>query len=519
MNLKQKQIPAVAILSALFLAILWGQVIWRLRGEWSGNPQYGFGWFTPVIALALGWLRWKSRPEPRPVSDSTKSHLLIGPALLAGMVFWSLTEALFITNPDWRLMGWISVIGASSLTLLFWGWIGGWPWLRHFAFASLFLLTAAPWPGRVEAEVTLALTDWITALTVESLNWIGIPALQIGNLIEMKSTQVGVEEACSGIRSLQVTLMVSLALGEFHRMNIVNRMKVLGLGVGLTFVSNYFRAFFLAYVAETQGGNAAVDRWHDTAGAAVLLISFVGLGLGAALMAPIRKRSSQKSAVPVLPSLGTAAIFSLVGFAFIPMLSFGLGNVWVQWRGAQFQESASDEGSPWLWELDLDSVAFESTEIPEAAQNLLQYDDAISGFIQKGAHRWQLYSIKWNPRRSVQHQVLGHQPEVCVTAVGWKFDGRIQSIKIQVDGVNLPFRRYSFLNGSRKLWVYRCEWEERFREQPESLMTHHSRWIAFWEGRIPEGIRMLEFAVQGIEESEADAGLRALLQEIIQKQF
>ncbi len=514
MNTNKSRITGIA--GGVFLGVIWGQVIWRLKGEWSGNPQYGFGWFTPFIAIALGWLRWKSRPATDAAESGVVSSKSIPVLLAMGCVFWALTEALFLTNPDWRVTGWISVIGASIMTLGFWFLLGGLSWLKHFAFPGLFLLTAAPWPGRIELGVTLALTDWITGLTVESLNWIGIPALQVGNLIEMKSTHVGVEEACSGIRSLQVTLMVALALGEFHRMNLGGRLKVLALGLGLTFFSNYCRAFFLAYVAETQGGMAAVDKWHDTAGAGVLLISFVGLGLGAALMAPIRKRSSKKQKSSSLPPIRNLSSSVLAGLLALGPISWGLGHAWVEFRGPEKQKLPDSEASPhWIWEVDVDGVAFEAMEIPEAARELLKYDSALSGFIQQATERWQMYSIKWNPRRSVQHQVLGHQPDVCVTAVGWKFEGDIQQFTAEIEGVKLPFRRYSFTDGRKRLWVFRCEWEERFKEQPESLMTHHSRWIAFWEGRLPQGIRMLEFAIQGVNAETAESELTQLLDQII----
>ena len=53
---------------------------------------------------------------------------------------------------------------------------------------------------------------------VEVLGWTGIPAIQHGNLIEVGTGTVGVSEACSGIRSFQTSLMISLFFGEFYRM-------------------------------------------------------------------------------------------------------------------------------------------------------------------------------------------------------------------------------------------------------------------------------------------------------------
>ena len=66
----------------------------------------------------------------------------------------------------------------------------------------------------IEQPVIQGLTRLNTALTVEILGLLGIPAVPQGNVIELATGSVGIDEACSGIRSLQATLMISLFLGE-----------------------------------------------------------------------------------------------------------------------------------------------------------------------------------------------------------------------------------------------------------------------------------------------------------------
>jgi len=88
------------------------------------------------------------------------------------------------------------------------------PWVRHFAFPVGFILVAVVWPWRIEKGLTQDLMQVVASLTVELLGWLDIPALQRGNLIELGTGTVGIDEACSGIRSFQATLMISLFLGE-----------------------------------------------------------------------------------------------------------------------------------------------------------------------------------------------------------------------------------------------------------------------------------------------------------------
>jgi Transmembrane exosortase (Exosortase_EpsH) len=78
---------------------------------------------------------------------------------------------------------------------------------------------SVPWPGAVEDYVIQGLTQAATVVTVASLNLFHISAVQHGNVIELKTGLVGIDEACSGVRSLQATLMVSLFLGELYRVS------------------------------------------------------------------------------------------------------------------------------------------------------------------------------------------------------------------------------------------------------------------------------------------------------------
>lgn len=87
--------------------------------------------------------------------------------------------------------------------------------LAQCVFPVCLFLVAVPWPYGIEHPVIQGLTRMDTALTIEILGWIGIPAMQHGNVIELTTGSVGIDKACSGIRSLQATLMLSLFFGEF----------------------------------------------------------------------------------------------------------------------------------------------------------------------------------------------------------------------------------------------------------------------------------------------------------------
>src|SRR2546423_1290752 len=116
----------------------------------------------------------------------------------------------------------------------------------------------------------------VANLTVEALGWFNIPALQRGNLIEISTGVVGIDEACSGIRSFQSTLMAALFLGELYLLKWHRRLLLLVGGVALSFCLNVVRTLILTWHASTAG-LSALEKWHDPAGMMIFLVSFACL--------------------------------------------------------------------------------------------------------------------------------------------------------------------------------------------------------------------------------------------------
>jgi len=104
--------------TAFFFALLWLEVINHVKGEWSFNPQYAYGWSVPFLALYLFWKRWAARPAPRadrhpglPARPALAAHRLRLPSALpeglrpvrdraagARFVFYALQQLLLMLS-------------------------------------------------------------------------------------------------------------------------------------------------------------------------------------------------------------------------------------------------------------------------------------------------------------------------------------------------------------------------------------------------------------------------------------
>src|SRR6266852_2215306 len=216
--------PIAAVL--FFYALLWFELINQLRAEWWLNPQYNYGLVVPVLALYLFWKRWRSRPIPTLPQARVLAVVSIAFSALLVLPIRFLAEA----NQDWRLLSWALAAVVVGLTLSFLYLMGGRAWLRHFAFPIVFFLVAVPWPVRIEQVVIQDLMRMVTAINVTFLQLAAVPALQHGNVIEVGTGFIGIEEACSGVRSLQATLMVSLFLGELYYFSWSRRLILIVIG-------------------------------------------------------------------------------------------------------------------------------------------------------------------------------------------------------------------------------------------------------------------------------------------------
>src|SRR5206468_624137 len=192
---------------ALVLGALWFVCCRHLSEEWRFNEQYSYGWFVPFFVAYLFWLRWEDRPK---VEAGSREHgaRSFAVVLIVGAAIILLPLRVFeVASSDYRPLGWLHAFAVVTITLSIVYLSGGGSWLRHFAIPVLFFLTAVPWVTAIEAPVIEGLMRSVAAIAAEVLAMFGIPAQAEGNLMRLPSGLVGVNEACSGVRSLQTSIM------------------------------------------------------------------------------------------------------------------------------------------------------------------------------------------------------------------------------------------------------------------------------------------------------------------------
>ena len=486
----------------LVFSALWLVVCSHLALHWQLNPQYSFGWLVPPLSLYLARRRWNTRPAPNAGEVRWAKRLMVA---IAATFFpaWLIAQP----NPDWRLISWVLTAEIVGLTVAAVADIGGVRWMRHFAFPVCFILIAVPWPSIIEQPVIQGLMRLVAAVTVELLNLWRIPALQHGNVIEIGAGLLGVDEACSGVRSLQATLMASLFLGEMSRFDVARRVFLVGIGLAVALICNVGRAFLLAWNAAHQG-LGAVDEWHDPAGFTILTICFVVVWLIALLLA--RGDSEPSPATDVPRSSGLPARFAAglaVWFAFV----FIATEIWFR--------AAAPPSIGWRIVPPVDS---RELPIEPRAAEMLKSDRTTAATWANGRERWVMYFLEWRPGPS-RSRILArmHRPEHCLPASGLRLAADRGTITVEAQGLAIPFRAYTFEQKKEPIFVYFCLWQSRSPTRQalafdESTRLASLQSVAWRERNL--GQQIAELAVFGYTDpAQADAALQRELPPLIER--
>ena len=262
-----------SLLRSLPLAVFVGWWVYSLQFLWRDQQEYRFGYLVVLLVAFLVLDRWDSRPKSdasAPFWQAT-SWLVVGfPLVLVSELYrHALTRSP--ASATALSLGTICFIRAAILQQ--WG-----PQtLQHFRFPILFALIAVPIPGILWNPVVFGLKGLVTFINVELLNLSGIPAQQQGSAIQLPNCRVGVDEACSGIRSLQSSLMMALFIGNQTLRRAGLRWLLVVGAVVWAVVGNIGRSLYLSLTAHRHG-TEALDAVHDTAGWSVLVVTLVGLG-------------------------------------------------------------------------------------------------------------------------------------------------------------------------------------------------------------------------------------------------
>jgi exosortase len=443
-------------------------MIWACSGEWSNNQDYNYGSFVPPLALYFWWKRreaanagvasdkWQVR-----VGQGSQRCWLAWAAVLFSLLLIFPLEVVRQTPIHWRPVLWSIGLIAFANTLAVAWLTGGRMSLRTILFPAAFMLLGIPWPTFVENAISFPLMQLVTQWSVGLIHLLGYPATAAGTTITLPNCTVGVEEACSGLRSLQTALMVGAAAGELARLRTGARLALLLVAFVLALAGNQVRVLMLV-MAGMAGGNTAVASMHDAAGYVVLAILLCGVGLAAWAMGKLggvvkegrrfqigdlrdeedvgRDRNEEveggRFQIGDLRKGGTGG-WVVLGVACAAMV---LAHGWFWWRGSMAPAPKAAMLSP------AEGGDFQADEnVPAEILGILDPDeyryirevrDGVPGKVSG-------YHFYWRPRKGNANQ-LYHRPDRCMPGAGWRIEGEVERQSVRLGDREFVFNVFPF---------------------------------------------------------------------------
>lgn len=259
----------LALLLPSLLAMAW--LVTRAKWFWNNQPDLEFGWVVLMLCAYLFYEAWEKRPAPSVhMRWWVVSGMIAGAAILLFVQSYWAVFGMHAATVQGLGIGLLCLVGANL------GMVFGWEGIKRFAFPFGFILIALPLPGIIYGPIVSGLQSKVATVNTEILNLMGIPAERVGSLIHLPNGTVGIDEACSGVRSLQSTIMAALFIGYVSLQSNVLRVTLLTLGMGLAVVGNLGRSLYLCLMAHWHGIDS-VNKVHDAAGWSVLAFTAAGV--------------------------------------------------------------------------------------------------------------------------------------------------------------------------------------------------------------------------------------------------
>ena len=245
----------MAVMLVFGVALLW--CFWpslvELSEIWEGDPQYSHGFLVPVFAVVMLWMR-REHCDLAAFKPAWSGVMI----LLAGC-------ALRIAGGYYYYF-WLERIALLPVLIGITATLGGWAALRWSWSALAFLFFMLPLPSGLSQAMGQPLQRIGTLASSYLLEIFGFPALTEGNVILLREVDLGIVEACSGLRMLITFFAASAAVAILVKESLWIRIPLFLSAVPIAVVVNIIRITSTAILHDTVGSKIANLVFHDLAG-------------------------------------------------------------------------------------------------------------------------------------------------------------------------------------------------------------------------------------------------------------
>jgi len=306
---QQPKIPVHLKLTGLLFVAMAGFLVYDQWVWWNTREDYSFGFIVPLFVAYVLYERWpkikglllQGEWDGKPVDGYSRRNNFLtslavfftGCVALGGLFTFGLGGFLQgITNnpllPGSQALAFGFAVSLLSFAFLAAGWVQPasgqtvplkirWYFMGLFVFPALIWLLSVPMLNFAERQISLFLLNQVTVVVFHTFDILAIPLERQGNVLILEKGSVGVEDACSGIRSLTACLFAGSFLAAVFLDRWWKKVLLVGFAMLFAFIMNIFRSLFLTAWAHMYGSESIDGAVHDYTGYAVLIFTCIGL--------------------------------------------------------------------------------------------------------------------------------------------------------------------------------------------------------------------------------------------------
>jgi exosortase len=220
---------------------------------------------VPIVCAWMAWVRRGRIRQCRPVGR------WFGPLIVAfGWLLWHLGFN-FHTQTFWHGGSILIAVGCVVT-------VTGIDLVRRFFPAFAVLMFLIPVPGMVRQQIAIPLQNATAQFTRGMLETFGWPTELSGNVLRINGVEVGIAEACNGLRMVFALVLVSYAFAYGTPLRHYVRLIVVAASPVSAIACNVIR-LMPTVLLYGYAPKEVADKFHDASGWIMIIVAF-GLLMG-----------------------------------------------------------------------------------------------------------------------------------------------------------------------------------------------------------------------------------------------
>ena len=453
-KLGQRLQVAVSVLIAfLLVGFCWPSVSLLIK-IYEREPDYSHGFLVPFVSAYATMQIWKETNL-----NQIKPSWLGIPFFFLGIAivifgYWYYI-ALF---PAGLGYGFVLASGLFVCVTGLYAILGGISMIRICFFPIIYLIFAIPFPKSITLPFTLWLRSHVSGISENLIRGIGITVFREGNVLYLANASLGVEDACSGIRSFWILMAGAAALAFVLRIKPGKAIFLCILSLPISLTMNVLRIVLTALTVSRFGPKFASGWRHDMfgwmtfiLGLAILICISLFLSKKPRDVHP-QKRHGEKEKAHNEMHLKGSFLFSSLSLLhlFVVTILLTLGASANHLISSHYDDRDIDlheNRKPFSNFPDRIGgyIKFFDGALYDRHLDLLQPSDYLVRHYRLNNEPVELRLVYWDPlkyrREKRRHGLDNHIPDICYPAWGYKrlteYDTEIILDDVSVNGISI----------------------------------------------------------------------------------